>query len=241
MTPASSGKTLELISFKLCPFVQRSVITLLEKDIDFELTHIDLDHPPEWFLKISPLARVPVLRVDDVVLFESAVINEYLDEVTYPPLHPQDALTRARHRAWVAFGSDMIMNHYAMLSANDETSFHECLDCLKRQFLQLEEVISDGPYFDGKRLSLVDTAFAPLLMRIELMNDAESLGLYEQDSRIAGWAQAILKCESVRASVSSDFEDAYSQFVSALGGFYEATNAAGKHFFHVANHVNKGV
>lgn len=66
-----------LISFKLCPYVQRSVINLLEKKVDYEIKYIDLANKPEWFLKISPFRRVPVLVVGEDVLFESAVINEY--------------------------------------------------------------------------------------------------------------------------------------------------------------------
>ncbi len=69
----------KLISFKICPYVQRSVITLKEKNVDFDIEYIDLANKPEWFLKISPLGRVPVLQVGEEVLFESAVINEYLD------------------------------------------------------------------------------------------------------------------------------------------------------------------
>ena len=84
----------KLISFKLCPFVQRSIITLLEKGVGYEIEHIDLSNKPQWFLDISPFGKVPVLVVDDdVVLFESAVINEFLDE-TAPGrrLHPDDPL-----------------------------------------------------------------------------------------------------------------------------------------------------
>ena len=67
----------QLISFVLCPYVQRSVITLKEKQVPFTITYIDLQNPPDWFLAISPMGKVPVLRMaQDQVLFESAVINE---------------------------------------------------------------------------------------------------------------------------------------------------------------------
>ncbi len=78
----SSQQPIELISFNLCPFVQRSVITLNKKGIDYKITYIDLADKPDWFLALSPLGKVPVLKHGDEVLFESAVINEYLDEIT---------------------------------------------------------------------------------------------------------------------------------------------------------------
>ncbi len=83
----------ELISFKLCPFVQRAAIILLFKKIPFRTSYIDLANPPDWFRAISPFGKVPVLRLDETtVLFESSVINEYLDEVTPGGLLPVDPL-----------------------------------------------------------------------------------------------------------------------------------------------------
>ena len=75
---------LKLISHKLCPYVQRAVIALTEKGVPFERIDIDLGNKPDWFLKISPLGKVPVLRVETVdgeaVLFESNVICEYIED-----------------------------------------------------------------------------------------------------------------------------------------------------------------
>src|SRR5215475_5305275 len=93
---------LKLISHKLCPYVQRAVIALTEKGVPFERIDIDLANKPEWFLKISPLGKVPVLVVatekGEVALFESNVICEYIEETqTGPSLHPNDALVRAEH------------------------------------------------------------------------------------------------------------------------------------------------
>ena len=74
---------LELVSFKLCPFVQRSVITLKRKAAPYSIRYVDLADPPDWFLALSPARKVSLLVVDGTdVVFESAVINEFVDEVT---------------------------------------------------------------------------------------------------------------------------------------------------------------
>ena len=82
---------LTLISHKLCPYVQRAVIALTEKGVPFERIDIDLANKPDWFLKISPLGKVPVLLVEtadgEAALFESNVICEYIEET-----HPQPRL-----------------------------------------------------------------------------------------------------------------------------------------------------
>jgi glutathione S-transferase len=75
---------LELVSHKLCPYVQRVAIALAEKGASYERIHIDLADKPDWFIAISPLARVPLLKVDGAVLFESAAICDYLDDTARP-------------------------------------------------------------------------------------------------------------------------------------------------------------
>jgi len=210
----------ELISLNVCPFVQRSVITLLEKKVDFKLTYIDLNKPPEWFTDISPLGKVPALRVGDTVLFESAVINEYLDEVNPPAMHPDDPLLRAQNRAWTEFSSEMIMNHYNMMIASDSETFANFQNLLVNQFAQLEQIISEGPFFNGKSLSLVDAAFAPLFMRIALLEEQYPLHLFQTDSRVYQWSCALAELDSVKHSVTSDFEDVFSRFVKSLNSYY---------------------
>jgi glutathione S-transferase len=210
----------ELISFNVCPFVQRSVITLLEKDVAFKLIYIDLNNPPRWFGAISPLGKVPVLKVADTVLFESAVINEYLDEVNLPAMHPADPLLRAENRAWIEFGSDMIMNHYNMTVANDAETVTRYKNLLVNQFEQLEQKLGAGSFFNGKHLSLVDAAFAPLFMRIDLLDSHYSLQLYPADSRVHQWSRALANVDSVKNSVTSDFEAIYLRFVKSLGSDY---------------------
>ena len=117
-------ETLKLISHKLCPYVQRAVISLTEKGVPFERIDIDLDNKPEWFLKISPLGKVPVLQIGDKAVFESAVILEYLEETLPNPLHSKDPLTRAEHRAWIEFGSAVLGDIWGLETVADEATFN---------------------------------------------------------------------------------------------------------------------
>jgi len=118
---------LELISFKICPFVQRSLIILLEKNIPFDIIYIDINNPPSWFVEISPFGKVPVLRTNGEVLFESAVINEYIDEISPPSLHPQDPLEKAQHRGWIEFGSSLNFDQHdltGVMTSRNINSMH---------------------------------------------------------------------------------------------------------------------
>lgn len=166
---------LHLVSFKTCPYVQRSVITLKEKDVPFEITYIDLADPPAWFHEKSPLGKVPILLTTqdgtERVLFESAVINEYVDEVTPGQLMPADPWQKAQARAWIEFGSQCLMDYYHAVMAPDQAAFEEHRDALVQKLGRLQDRL-EGPFFLGDSFTLADAALAPLLMRLEELDKA---------------------------------------------------------------------
>lgn len=196
---------LELVSFKTCPYVQRAVIVLKEKAVPFDITYIDLANPPRWFATISPLGKVPLLKVGGTVLFESAVIAEYLDEVYLPHLHPRDPLRRAHNRAWIEYASNLLAEQYQMLMAPDRAAFDAAAARLAASLDRLEAQLGEGPWFNGEAFALVDCAFAPLLMRVTLMEPQLRLGLLAGRPRLHEWSEALLARESVRDSVPPDY------------------------------------
>jgi glutathione S-transferase len=201
--------SLHLISFKTCPFVQRAVITLKHKNIDFDITYIDLADPPDWFLEMSPLAKVPVLKVDDEILFESAVINEYLDEITGGELQPKDPLARAKNRAWIEFASNMLGNLYMMKMSKDEERYTKYRKTLVSQLQRVEKRLGDGPWFNGKDFSLADTAFAPLFRHDSVAGGKLSIIDPDTMPKVSDWAERLLSLPEVRDSVVDEFEDLY--------------------------------
>lgn len=213
---------LELISFDLCPYVQRSAITLLYKDVAHKITYIDLDDKPQWFNEISPLGKVPLLRVDtDTVLFESTVINEFIDETSAPPLQPTDPLLRASNRAWIVFGASLLESQYRMVSLAKTQP--ECLaqrDQLYDGFQRLEPQLGAGPYFNGEGLSLADTAYAPLFMHINAANAIEPLVDYRGFPNISRWQESLLALASVRESVIADFDNTFRDSLANGSSYY---------------------
>src|SRR3954452_256059 len=114
----------KLCSFKTCPWVQRAAIVLRAKNVPYEITYIDRDHRPEWFLAISPHSKVPVLQIDGKhALFESNAIAEYLEETASPRLHPEDPIARARNRAWTDYVSSFASAISNTMYADSEADF----------------------------------------------------------------------------------------------------------------------
>jgi len=191
---------LELISSDRCPFVQRSVVTLEEKNVAYELTLLDPYDPPEWFSKISPLGKVPVLRInDDDVLFESAVINEYLDETTPGALHPTEPLAKALNRSWIEFGGGMLSDTFKLMTVPNEEDFNAVKDNLRSSLERIESVLDEsGPYFNGADFSLVDAAYAPLFVRLTILHDLIGLDVTSDLLKINRWQQALMAKDSVK-------------------------------------------
>lgn len=196
---------LTLISHHLCPYVQRAAIVLAEKAVAHERIDIDLANKPDWFLKISPLGKTPVLLVDGHAIFESAVICEYLDEAMAPRLHPADLLLRARHRSWIEFGSATLNAIGAFYNAKDEASLQTALRDIRQKFSQLDAVLDVGPYFSGDRFCLVDAVFGPVFRYIDAFDEIEDFGFLQDKPRVASWRLALANRQSVRDAVSQDY------------------------------------
>ena len=221
-----------LISFDLCPYVQRCVMTLREKEVAHDIDYIDLSDRPDWFVELSPLGKVPVLEVtrDDgskVVLFESAVINEYLDEVTEGSMLPDDPLDRAHSRAWVEFGNAVLSDAFSITSAKDEVALTKVLEKLGKKLDRLEREIGTGPFFLGAEVSLVDAAFTPALQRLSWANEIHpAMAIFEGRPKVARWWSTLAERESVRGSGAHDLRERFHKSVGRDRGGYRSVVGA---------------
>lgn len=206
---------LTLISHELCPFVQRAAIALEEKGVAFERINVDLANKPDWFLAISPLGKVPVLKVGDAVIFESAVILEYLEEAQPHPLHPGDPLKRAEHRAWIEFGSSILMDLWSFYTATEGSPFQAKAQTLTEKFARLEQRLGDGPYFDGTRFSLVDAVFGPVFRYFDAFDRIAEFGMLAGKPKVAAWRQALARRPSIIRAVAADFPERLWAFLEA--------------------------
>lgn len=212
---------LTLVSHALCPYVQRAAIVLAEKGVPFERRWVDLANKPQWFLAISPLAKTPVLLVDDVPLFESAVICEYLDDTIAPRLHPADALERARHRAWMEFGSAVLDRVGGFYNAPDEAALDVQRGLLRQRFEQLEVVLGTGPFFAGERVCIVDAVFAPVFRYFDVIDGLGDWRLFDGLPKLSAWRRALAQRETMSAAAPPDYPAQLRRFFerrpSALG------------------------
>lgn len=220
---------LTLISHTLCPYVQRAAIVLAEKGVDFERIDIDLSNKPDWFLRISPLGKTPVLLVDAEPIFESAVICEYLEDTTLPRLHPANALQRARHRAWMEFGSAVLNTIAGFYNAPDEEALRAKSTELRKRFEQVEAELGDGPYFAGAGFSVVDAVFGPIFRYFDVFDGIADFDLFKATPRVNAWRAALAAHSSVRDAVGTDYPQLLQRFLVNRGSALSALMKAGAH------------
>jgi glutathione S-transferase len=206
-------QTLTLVSHHLCPYVQRVAIALAEKGAVVERVYVDLAAKPAWFLAQSPLGKTPLLRVDGEVLFESAVICEYLEDTLAPALHPEDPLTRARHRGWIEFASVVLGDIWGLETAQDAAGVGRKSSDIRRRFEWLESSLGDGPYFAGARFHLVDAAFAPVFRYFDVFDQLTELGVFATAPKVRAWRAALAQRPSVRGAVTADYPERLREFL----------------------------
>jgi glutathione S-transferase len=207
---------LKLVSFDTCPYVERSRIVLLEKQVPHDVAFIDLANKPAWFLDLSPMGRVPVLLVDDRPFFESMIINELLEELyPRPALLSADPFARAEARGWIVFANDVLMpgSYQALLALAGglgADAVAKPVAALRDAFGKLEAQLgrSGGPFFLGEAFGLVDAAYAPFLRRWRM---AEGWGgpevkLLAAFPRVAAWADVLLRRPSVAGAAPEELE-----------------------------------
>ena len=200
---------IEIISSATCPFAQRTRMVLLEKNIDFALIEIDLEEKPDWFKKISPYGKVPVLKHDSNIIIESSIINEYLEEV-FPkkPLLPLEPAKRALARRWIDFSNVRLIPYiYKLMLAQNIEAQNFNAKKLPLALLMMEHeglgLTSSGPYWLGEEMGLVDLSFLPHLQRICVLEHYRDFYMPEECVLLNAWLQLMSLRPSVNA-VSSE-------------------------------------
>jgi stringent starvation protein A len=163
----SNSAMMNLYSGTTDPFSHRCRIVLFEKGMDFQVIDVDLFNKPEDIAVINPYNRVPVLVDRDLVLYESNIINEYIDErFPHPQLMPPDPIMRARARQLLHTLENELFSHIEALEKNQKTA-DKARAHVRDQLLQLVPMFVKQKYMLGDEFSMLDVAIAPLLWRLE--------------------------------------------------------------------------
>ncbi|WP_281544461.1 glutathione S-transferase family protein [Grimontia sp. SpTr1] len=205
---------IKVVSFKICPFVQRVTALLEAKEVPYEIEYISLKDKPDWFLEISPNGQVPLLITESgVALFESDAIVEYIED-EFGPL--QDQLSnedKAVQRAWSYLGTKHYLMQCGTMSSKDKATFDERASKLQLVFQKAEKQLTgDTRFFDSNTLGKVDVAWLPLLHRAAIIKEKAGYDFLCGLPKMQAWQHAVLETGFAVKSVSSDFVERFSDF-----------------------------
>jgi len=199
---------LVLYSYAACPFAQRTRMVLAEKELNFDLHEVDVYNKPEGWEKISPYGKVPCLTHAGGTIYESAIINEYLDEsFPEPPLMPPGTLARAQARIWIDYIDRRFLpeTHRLVREKDDNAQVAENIGKVHdgMRFMETEglEKLGNGPYWFGESPALVDFHLLPFVERFSVYEELVGFSWPADCTRLAAWFDAMRNRDSVKPTM----------------------------------------
>ena len=157
-----------LYSGTTCPFSQRCRNVLYEKGMDFQIVDVDLHNKPEDLAVMNPYNQVPVLVERDLILYESNIINEYIDDrFPHPQLMPADPVMRARARLFLFRFEHEMFVHVESLEKGNQRNIDKARAAVRDNLTQIAPVFAKQKYMLGDEFSMLDVAIVPLLWRLD--------------------------------------------------------------------------
>jgi len=159
---------MQLYSGTTCPFSHRCRFVLYEKGMDFQVIDVDLYNKPEDIAVMNPYNRLPVLVERDLILYESNIINEYIDErFPHPQLMPADPVMRARARLMLFNMEVELFSQIESLESGKEKQVERSRQHVADRLIELAPVFTKTKYMLGDDFTMLDVAIAPLLWRLD--------------------------------------------------------------------------
>ena len=157
-----------LYSGTTCPFSHRCRNVLYEKGMDFQIVDVDLHNKPEDLAVMNPYNQVPVLVERDLILYESNIINEYIDDrFPHPQLMPADPVMRARARLFLFRFEKEMFSHVETLEKGNPRNADKARAAIRDNLAQIAPVFGKQKHMLGDEFSMLDVAIVPLLWRLD--------------------------------------------------------------------------
>jgi len=198
---AGRKSVMTIYSDRNCPYSHRARLVLSEKNISADVELLDEHHLPEDLLDLNPYNSLPTLIDRDLVLYESRIIMEYLDErFPHPPLMPIDPVSRAQFRLFLYRIERDWYTLVPALTGDDAVAASRARSELRDGLIAVSPIFEQKPFFMSDEFSLVDCSLVALLWRLPQYG----VELPSQAKAIKAYAERMFAREGFKASLTDD-------------------------------------
>ena len=205
---ATRKHVMTLYSGMTDPYSHRTRIVLYEKDVECQVVLVDLRKKPRELSDLNPYDSVPTMVDRDLVLYDSLIINEYLDErLPHPPLMPVDPVSRGKARLMLMRFDRDWYSQTVDIEGGDKKAAQRARNVIRDGLTVISPVFKDQPYILGEEFSLVDCSLAPLLWRLPLYG----IELPRQARPILDYAERLFGRKSFKLSLTEAEQEALAR------------------------------
>ena len=203
----SDPNLLRVYSMRFCPYAQRTRLLVRHLNIPHEEVNINLKSKPDWFLARNPQGQVPVLELGDKIVYESAVCNEYLNDVHSSKLFPTDPYQKARVKILMELFSKVTDKFYLiMVGKKTPEEKEQAAEEMRKQLIKYEDAISTGKFFVGDQPSLLDFHIWPWFERFPTLEKLGGVKIVPEDKfpRLSSWIKNMREVPAVKSVIQPD-------------------------------------
>ena len=181
------------------PYSHCTRIVLFEKDVECRIVEVDPNKKPRELADLNPYNQVPTIVDRDLVLYDSLIINEYLDErLPHPPLMPVDPVSRGRARLMLMRFNQDWYTLLPTLTGSERRAATRARNTIRDGLTVISQIFKEQPFVLGEEFSLVDCSLAPILWRLEFYG----INLPRQAKAIMDYAERVFARKSFQQSLT---------------------------------------
>ncbi|MFM6973156.1 MAG: glutathione S-transferase family protein [Alphaproteobacteria bacterium] len=216
----------KLYTSPLSPYGHRVEMCLHEKNIPFERIYVDLGNKPDWFVKLSPLSKAPILQIDNQVLFDSIAICEYLEEAFGEiALHPKDPVQKALNRGWMDFSNGLISSVFQLANTQNKEAFEAKISEIQDKINHFENNLPTTKFFNGEKISIIDICMLSALVPLALIESEFAIDINDDEGIFFDYSNNLLSNEKLNQIIPDNYDEIFKGYLTKRNSYLLQSNS----------------
>ena len=210
----------KLYTSPLSPYGHRVEMCLIEKNISFERIYVDLGNKPDWFVKLSPLGKAPILQIDNQVLFDSIAICEYLEEAfNEVKLHPANPIEKALNRGWMDFSNGLISSIFQLANTQNKESFEAKILEIQDKINHFENNLPTTKFFNGDNISIIDICMLSATIPLAFIESEFGIEINDDEGVFFDYSNNLLSLENINKIIPNNYDEIFNGYLTKRNSY----------------------